>query len=69
MKRTNELLSLYEKKNSILVGRGCSSDLNSALLSFKVIINNIQESGQLIQALTDREYLEAQNNLAECKLW
>ena len=67
MKRTDELLNLYDEKNSILSGRACSSNVD--LISFKSIINDIQNSEQLVGATAELNELEIQNDRADCKLW
>ena len=69
MKRTNELLVLYDEKDSILSRRGCVAGISQDIVSFKNTINHIQSSEQLAGAITEKNYLETQNNLAECKLW
>ncbi len=69
MKRADELLTLYGEKNFILAERGCFSELSSSLLSFKDVINNIHNSEQLADAITEKDYLEIQNDLTECRLW
>ena len=72
MKRTNELLYLYSEKYSLLSERGCSSGVNSEIISFRNLISDISNSEQLVNAVSEIKYLEAQNELAgegKCRLW
>ncbi len=67
MKRTNELLLLYDDKAVILSDQGCEIDVN--LLTFKNVINGVQNSGDLAKAANMAESIEIENDYAECELW
>ena len=67
MKRLNELLLLYDDKAVLLSAQGCPLDVN--LLVFRNIVNNVQNSEDLVRAANAADDVRRENDYAECRLW
>jgi len=67
MKRTNELLLLYDDKAVLLSAQGCPLDVG--LLVLRNVVNNVQTSEDLVNAANAADDVERENDYAECKLW
>lgn len=67
LKRTNELLLLYEDKAILISAQECPIEIN--LLVFRNIINNVQTSEDLMNAANAADDVKRENDYATCKLW
>ena len=67
MQRLNELLIIYENKNTIISLEGCSSGVE--LFSLKGEAGRVRNSEDLMNAASVAEDIDRQNNLESCKLW
>jgi len=67
MKRLNELLLLYDDKAVLLSAQGCPLDVN--LLVFRNIVNNVQDSEDLVGAANAADDVRRENDYAKCRLW
>jgi len=70
MQRTEQLASLYEKKSSFLVQKGCDSEIDLDLLSLKNSAGGFESSGELGMIDSLVETLENKNEIrGDCLLW
>lgn len=67
MKRLSELSLLYEEKSVILMKQNCVQEVDVA--SLRSISLGISNSEGLIGVRTLIQQLDAQNTIAECRLW
>lgn len=67
MKRANELLLLYDTKAVLLSDQGCPQDVN--LFVFRSIVNNIQDSEDLMGVANAANDVKRENDRAVCRLW
>jgi hypothetical protein len=69
MKRASELALLYNEKSLFLTPKGCSSNLEGALISYAQATLNITESGDLSGISGQAKELGRRNEQLNCKLF
>ena len=70
MQRVEELSLIYLDKANFVNGKGCELDINSDLTDFNGLIENFEDSGDIIGISNDAEDLEEKDdNGGACGLW
>ena len=67
MKRTGELLSIYDGKDRIISEQGCNSDFD--LLSLRSAITDVKSSEEIFTVVGEVNNLDRDNDRARCQLW
>ena len=65
MERTHELISLYQNKISIILGKGCTSNLGGDLTQ----LDNALGSGDINSIGSLADNLNAENENSQCTIW
>lgn len=71
MKRTSELSVIYNEKQTVISGKGCSVDtsLSADLLNLEEAAKSVNSSSDLINVRAISDSAEQENSVSPCFLW